>query len=117
MKKTRKKMDKIKSVISTGWGWLVLILGGVIAVLLYALNIRNKELDAQSEKIAMAKNQKEVDSLEADIKTKLADVGTDEKTRQGLQQSLDVLEKKRQDLNATDPRATDQEKADYWNKK
>jgi len=106
-------LDKVKNFFTQFWGYLVLILGGAVAILLYALNVKNKELEAAQTRIALAGTQKDADLIEADIKQRLANEQLAEKDRAALQQSLDLLEKKRQTL--TDPRTTDTDKADYWN--
>lgn len=107
-------LDKVKSFFSSGWEWVVLAIGGTIAVLLYLLNLKNKELEAAQAKIALAQTQKDADLIEVDIKQRLATEQLADKDRAALQQSLDLLQQKRQSL--TDTRTTDQDKADYWNK-
>ncbi len=108
-------MDKIKAFFSGIWFYLVLIVGGAVAVLLYMLNLKNKELEAAQAKIALAQTQKDADLIEVDIKQRLANEQLADKDRAALQQSLDLLNQKRQSLSDTRTN-DDQAKADYWNK-
>lgn len=107
-------MNKIKDILSNIWAYIVLIGGGAIAILLYILNVRNKELEAAQAKIAVANTQKDAELIEADINQRLANEDLADKDRAALQKSLDLLNQKRQTLS--DPRTTDQAKEDYWDK-
>ena len=108
-------MDKIKEFFAGIWFYVILIVGGAIAILLYMLNLKNKELESAQAKIALAQTQKDADLIESDIKQRLATEQLADKDRAALQQSLDLLNQKRQSL--TDTRTnSDQDKADHWNK-
>ena len=106
---------KIKTFFSNIWLKLTVFLGLVVAVLLWVLNIRDKELAAAREKINLLQTQKEADLLETDINSKLNEIKMDQVTRKGYQKVLEHLQKKRESLR--DRRTTDQAKADYWNNK
>ncbi len=102
-------MNKLKEI----WSYIVLALGAVVAILLYALNLKNKKLEAAKAKIALANTQKEADLIEADIKADMARRDVTKKEMAALEKGLDLLEEKRKALK-TDK--TDQEILDHWNK-
>lgn len=112
----RKKMNKIKEGLSSIWGYIVLIGGGAVAVLLYFLNLKNKELDAAKAKIALVNTQKEADAIEASIKQDMAQRDLNKKDLDGLTKALDILEQKRQSI-PNEGNLTDSQVEDYWNKK
>lgn len=107
-------MNKIKEFFANIWGYIVLIGGGIIAILLYMLNLKNKKLEAAKAEIALATTQKDADVIEAQIKEKMAQRADNKKEMAVLEKSLDLLEQRRQNLK--DERKNDQEKEDYWNK-
>ena len=109
-------MEKIKQAFSSVWGYVVLIGGGAIALLLYFLNLKNKELDAAKAKIALVNTQKEADAIEASIKQDMAQKELNKKDLEGLQKALDILEEKRQSI-PKEGTLTDSQVEDYWNKK
>ena len=109
-------MEKIKQSFSSVWGYVVLIGGGAIALLLYFLNLKNKELDAAKAKIALVNTQKEADAIEASIKQDMAQKELNKKDLEGLQKALDILEEKRQSI-PKEGNLTDSQVEDYWNKK
>ena len=108
-------MNKLTQFFSNLKTWLVILGTGTIAVLAYVLNLKNKELEANKSKIDLLQDQKEADALESQINQRLAEEQLNEKGRQGLQQSLDLLNQKRDSLK--DPRTTDKDKEEYWNGK
>ena len=110
------KMNKIKEGLASLWGYLVLIGGAVVAILLYVLNLKNKELDAAKAKIALANTQKEADAIEAEIRQKMAEKELTKRDQEALQKSLDLLAEKRQNLKE-EGNLTDSQVEDYWNKK
>lgn len=110
---TMPTLVQIKAFFVKFWEYLAFALAAAVAILLYALNLRNKELEAAQDRIALAKTQKDADLIEADLKQRLAQEDLAQKDRDALQQSLDLLNQKRQSLS--DPRTTDDQKADYWN--
>ena len=108
-------LDNIKTFFEGIWFYIVFVVGAVIAILLYALNLKNKELESAQAKIALVQTQKDADLIESDVKQRLANEQLADKDRAALQQSLDLLNQKRQSL--TDTRTnSDQDKADHWNK-
>jgi hypothetical protein len=109
-------MEKIKQGLSSIWGYIVLVVGASIAILLYVLNLKNKELDAAKAKIALVNTQKEADALEASIKQDMAQRDLNQKDLQSLQKALDILEEKRQSI-LKEGNLTDSQVEDYWNKK
>jgi len=109
-------MSKIKMVLSGIWQYLVLILGAILGIVLYVLNLKNKELDAAKAKIALANTQKEADALESEIKTKITEQDLNKKELEGLQKALDLLDKKRESIK-DEGNIKDEKVEDYWNKK
>lgn len=116
MIKLENKMDKIKAGLASVWGYIVLIGGAAIGILLYILNLKSKELDAAKAKIALANTQKEADAIEAEIKGKMAEKELTKREAADLQKSLDLLEEKRQSIKKEGD-LTDSQVEDYWNKK
>ena len=103
-------------VLSGIWQYLVLILGAILGIVLYVLNLKNKELDAAKAKIALANTQKEADALESEIKTKITEQDLNKKELEGLQKALDLLDKKRESIK-DEGNIKDEKVEDYWNKK
>lgn len=109
-------MNKLKEGLASVWGYIVLIGGAVVGILLYVLNLRNKELEAAKAKIALAKTQKEADALESEIQAKLKEKELNKKEVEGLNKALDLIAEKRQSLKKEGD-LTDSQVEDYWNKK
>ncbi len=109
-------MNKLKEGLASVWGYIVLIGGAVVGILLYVLNLRNKELEAAKAKIALAKTQKEADALESEIQAKLKEKELNKKEVEGLNKALDLIAEKRQNLK-NEGDLTDSQVEDYWNKK
>jgi hypothetical protein len=105
-------MNKIKLFLKNIWTYLILSGTVIIGILLWLLNIKNKELEAAKAQIQLVQTQKDADLIETDINKRLAEEQLSNTQRAGLQQSLKLLEEKRNTL--TDPRTTNQAKADYW---
>ena len=104
-----KKMNKLKQI----WGYIVLVLGAAVGILLYALNLKNKKLEAAKARLALANTQKEVDLIESDIRRDMENREITKTELAGLQKSLDLIEEKSQAIKAN---KTDQEILDHWNK-
>jgi len=109
-------MDKIKEGLASVWGYVVLIGGAVLGIVLYILNLKSKELEAAKAKIALATTQKQADALESEIKQKMAEKEVTKKESADLQKALDLLAQKRQDIKQ-EGNLTDSQAEDYWNKK
>ena len=109
-------MDKIKEGLASLWAYIVLGLGAILAIVLYILNLKNKELEAAKAKIALVQTQKQADAIETEIKQQMAEKDLNQKQMDGLQQSLDLLEQKRQTLKQEGD-LTDKQVEDFWNKK
>ena len=111
-------MDKIKEAtknfFSAIGGYIVLALGAVIGILVYAFVRKNEQLQSAQAKLALANTQKEVDLIEVEIKQKMANREATAKELASLQQSLDLVAEKRKNLTDT---KSESEVEDYWNKK
>lgn len=109
-------MNKLKEALAGLWAYIVLILGGIIAIVLYVLNLKSKELDAANAKIKLADTQKEADAIETDIKAKQQQQDLNKKEVSGLDQALDLLEEKRKEIRKEGD-LKDSQVEDYWKKK
>lgn len=109
-------MNKIKELTLNIWEYIVLGSAFVISVLLYILNLKNKELEAVKAKIELVKTQKEADALEAEILQKLLEKDLTKKELETLKKSLDFLDQKRQNLKKEGD-LSDSKIEDYWDNK
>lgn len=109
-------MNKLKEGLASVWGYIVLIGGAAIGILLYVLNLKSKQLDAAKAKIALANTQKEADAIEAEINKKLAEKELTKREQEDLNKALDLLAEKRQSIKQ-EGNLTDSQVEDYWNKK
>lgn len=110
-------MDKIKEAVKNFFsaigGYIILALGAVVGVLLYAFIRKSEQLQSAQAKLALANTQKEVDLIEVEIKQKMAQRDVTKRELADLQKSLDLIAEKRKNLKDT---KTDSEIEDYWNK-
>lgn len=109
-------MNKIKQSLANVWGYIVLIGAAAVGILLYALNLKSKELDAARAKIDLAKTQKEADAIEAEIRQKMSEKELTKQESADLQKSLDLLSQKRQSLKE-EGNLSDSQVENYWDKK
>lgn len=109
-------MTKLKEALAGVWYYIVLILGAILGVVLYVLNLKSKELDAAKAKINLASTQKEADAIEAEINGKKAQQDLNKKELASLDKALDLLAEKRKTINK-EGNLTDKQVEDYWNKK
>ncbi len=109
-------MTKLKEALAGIWYYIVLIVGGAVAILLYVLNLKNKELDAAKAKISLATTQKQADALEAEIKMKQQSQDLNKKELAALDKALDLLTEKRKNIKSEGD-LKDSQVEDYWNKK
>lgn len=109
-------MKKLKEAIAGIWYYIVLVLGAIIGVILYILNLKNKELDAAKAKIALVDTQKQADAIESEIKGKMEQQNLNKKEMAGLEKALDLLTEKRKNIKK-EGNLNDEAVEDYWNKK
>lgn len=110
------KMNKLKEGLASVWGYIVLIGGAAIGILLYVLNLKSKQLDAAKAKIALANTQKEADAIEAEINKRLAEKELTKREQEDLNKALDLLAEKRQSIKQ-EGNLTDSQVEDYWSGK
>lgn len=110
------KMNKLKEGLASVWGYIVLICGAAIGILLYILNLKSKQLDAAKAKIALANTQKEADAIEAEINKRLAEKELTKREQEDLNKALDLLAEKRQSIKQ-EGNLTDSQVEDYWSGK
>lgn len=109
-------MNKLKEAIAGVWYYVVLILGAILGIVLYVLNLKNKELDAAKAKIALANTQKQADAIESEIKGKMDKQDVNKKELASLEKALDLLTEKRKSIK-NEGNLNDEQVEDYWNKK
>lgn len=109
-------MNKLKEGLASVWGYIVLIGGAAIGILLYVLNLKSKQLDAAKAKIALANTQKEADAIEAEINKRLAEKELTKREQEDLNKALDLLAEKRQSIKQ-EGNLTDSQVEDYWSGK
>lgn len=99
------------------WGWIVTGVVGAISLFLYLYSKKNELVEALTMQLTLAKTQKEVDLIEAQVNKLKA---TEARTAQEIKdlELLEIaIESKRYDINKAvenlkDPR----EIAEYWEK-
>lgn len=106
--------EAIKNFFSAVGGYIVLALGAVVGILVYAFIRKSEELNSAKAKLALAETHKEVDLIEAEIKQKQQNRDLAKHEQEGLDKALTLIEQKRQNIKEA---KTDQEIEDYWNKK
>lgn len=109
-------MKKLKEALAGVWYYIVLVLGAILGVVLYVLNLRSKELDAAKAKIALADTQKQADALESEIKGKMEQQDLNKKEMAGLEKALDLLTEKRKNIKK-EGNLNDEAVEDYWSGK
>ena len=92
-------MKKLKEALAGVWYYIVLILGAILGIVLYVLNLKNKELDAAKAKINLASTQKEADAIEAEINKKKDQQDLNNKQLASLDKALDLLAEKRKSID------------------
>lgn len=109
-------MDKIKSFFSNIYANLTLILGAIIGILVYYINLKHKEANALKAQIDLTKTQKEADLLEADINRKLENKNLLKKELDELEKAKVQLAEQRNKISKVQSGKTPDEAEDYWNK-
>lgn len=114
-------LDKLKTmaatlagIASTAKRYIVEIMAVAIGLLLYYINLKNKDNAALKARIQMAQTQKQADLVEADINQKLQNSGLLQKEIDDLQQGLVLLGQKRQQISQVENGKTPEEIAQYW---
>lgn len=103
-------MQKVKEFFSNIWTKIIAVLGFIIVVLAYFLNLKQKKINAYEADIRLAKTKKEVQKIEEDIKEKLKDRQQNKEKLEELNSALVALESKKQNL--ADDAGVDVE--EYW---
>ena len=109
-------MNKLKEIFTWLKNNIVLVLTGIIAALVYVINLNNKKHNALLAQLDLIKTQKEADILEVEIKTKLEQKDLSSKEMETLNKGLVELQNKRAELTQKETSKNDKEIADYWNK-
>jgi hypothetical protein len=110
-------MDKIKESLSAIWGWIVVVVGAAIGIMLYIIQAKQKKIDALNAKVELADTQKKADLIEVEIKQHLDNADLLDKEAKELNKSLDNLEQKRKEIAASEKNKTSDEVESFWNKK
>lgn len=106
-------MEWLKST----WTKVAGALGVIIGLLLYYINLKNKQNAALQAKIDLADTQKKVDLIEVDIKNKLDNHKMLQKEVSDHEEALKKLEQKRTQIADQQKNLTSDQITDYWNKK
>jgi len=110
-------VDKIKQFFSSAWANIVWILGGIIAILLYIMNLKDKKNNELQAKIDLAGTQKEADLIEVDIKNRLQQADLSQKEINNLNDNLAQLEEKRKQIENNNKSVSSKDAEDYWDNK
>lgn len=110
-------MEKIKSFFSATWGWIVLVVGAVMGILIYIIKAKQREINAVKAKIELADTQKKADLIEMEIKQRLDSTNLLDKEVKELNKSLTQLEDKRKEIATGEKGKTSDEIEDFWSKK
>jgi len=109
-------MSKIKDFFKNIYANITIVLGVVIGLLLYYINLKNKEAKALKARIALANTQKEADLLEAEINEMLKERKLLNKEIDDLTKAMVQLAEQRKKISGDQTNKTDKEIQDYWDK-
>ncbi len=109
-------VQKIKDFFSSAAGVIIAVLGAAVGILLYFLQLKNKEKNALQARIALLDTEKQADLMEVEIKQRLENKNLLKKEIEDLNNSLASLQKKREDIKATQSNLDPSQIEDYWNK-
>lgn len=109
-------MNKFKEFCKKVWDNILLILGGLVVVLLYVLNSKNKKINALKAEAELVETEEEVKELEYEIKALREKDNLLENDKLELDQALDMLNKRKQEISKSKKR-NKKEVEDYWNEK
>lgn len=104
----------IKNFFSTLWSKVLLVLGVVVAILFYILNLKKKEANALKARISLLTTEKEADIIETEIKGLLEDRQKTTEEIAELKAALKELAQKRQALKKAASNKTPKEIEDFW---
>ncbi len=107
-------LAKIKEFFSSLYGIIMLVLTGGIAILIYVLSNRRKEVNALKGQIDLVKTQKEADLIEAQIKERMDRKEVLAKEVLELQNGLLDLEAKRKEIASTEKNKNPDDIEDFW---
>jgi septal ring factor EnvC (AmiA/AmiB activator) len=110
-------MNKSKEILKSIWGWIVVIAGAAIGIMLYIIQAKQRKINALNAKVELADTQKKADLVEVEIKEHLNNNATLDKEVKELNNSLAALDQKRKDIAAQEKNKTTDEVEDFWNKK
>jgi len=91
-------------------------MGVVIGLLLYFLQLKNKQVNALKARIDLLATEKEADLLEVEIKKSLENKNLLAKEIQELNKSLEIVAAKREQIKADAKNLNPNQIEDYWNK-
>lgn len=87
----------------------------LIAILLYVLNLKQKEINSLKAKAELAKTQKEVDKIEHEIDNILRDRASTKKELDEANEALVALTNRKAELHTKAENRTKDEVEKYWN--
>lgn len=100
-------MNLLKNI----WAKIVIGLTAILGIVLYILNLKNKELNAYKAKIHLADTKEQVKDIEREIITKMEEVKDNKVEIAKLEKNLEQLENKKLQIAEKDGRDVE----DYWN--
>ena len=89
---------------------------GIVAILLYMLNLKQKKLNAYEAQIRLVETKEQADALEHEINTLKEKRGTTKEKLDELGEALIQLKDKKAELKKKADDRTPQEVEDHWNK-
>ena len=107
-------MEKIKSFFKNIYANIALIMGAVIGILLYYINLKNKENNSLKAKISLTKTQKEADLIEADINRLLNEKKLLKKETTDLEQALEQIKEQRKKISKVEAGKSLEEIEEFW---
>lgn len=108
-------MFNIKQFFSDIWLRVALVVGGLVAVLLYFLDLKNQKLAGLQAQVDNVTTAKQADVLETQIKANLANADLAQKDVDNHQAALTALDAKRTEVEAQTAKDTPTQAENYWN--
>ena len=109
-------LQKIKDFFSGAAGIIIAVLGAVVGILLYFLQLKHKQNNALQARIALLDTEKQADLLEVEIKKSLENKELLKKEVEDLNKALNDLQAKREEIKTKSQNMTPSQIEDYWEK-
>ena len=103
-------MSKLKQL----WGYIIGAVGLVIAVLVYYLGLKNKQINALKAEVELADTKNKVTVIETEVKLKKEQIKGNVKEVQELDKLLVQLEEKKKEIARNSGASTTKQIEDFW---